>query len=267
MEASGFKIKTIRLISLSIIVVFMLICTAFAISDTVKNLSVADNSSSISSETDNHMSGINKSNYSNINEVEIPVSSQYETAVYLNDSSEFQTTSQYDISNDIQANSQYDSSNNKTSSFESSSSNLLTNSYYDNSDSSISSDKGYQGFIWMDIDRMQSEIDSLILNKFYDEIDSNTYSVPKYVFDFDKFYDIINIIKKYDWKDHRDYINPSQIKACEITVVGNDTLYTYLVFGRDENGKCFVWSFYDYKIAYPSEQDFEYIENIFLNVE
>lgn len=55
--------------------------------------------------------------------------------------------------------------------------------------------------------------------------------------------------------------------SCEITVIGSNTVYTYLRFGKDESGRYFVWSFYDYQIAYLSEQDYNYIEDIFANVD
>ena len=124
--------------------------------------------------------------------------------------------------------------------------------------------KGCNGIIWMSIDQIKSEIDRLTLNRFYDPVQSDTHSVPNYDLDFAEFYDIIAKIKPYAWKDCSGGINPYELKACTITVIGNNTVYTYLTFGRNENGKCFVWSQYDNKIAYPSESDFGYFEDIFL---
>lgn len=122
-----------------------------------------------------------------------------------------------------------------------------------------------QGILWMSIGEMQSKIDTLYLCRYYDQIESETGSVPSYNLDFNKFYDIMKIIKNYNWTEHRQGFNVVKMKACEICVIGNNTVYTYLQFGRDESGRCFVWSFYDYQIAYLSEQDYGYIEDIFLN--
>ncbi len=119
-----------------------------------------------------------------------------------------------------------------------------------------------QGFIWMDMESIRSEIDSLVINRYYEEINSESYTIPAVYFDTDQFYEIMELLKRYEWTEHREYINALQLKGYQLTVIGHDLVYTYLVFARDENGKCFVWSFYDYKITYPSEQDFSYIEGM-----
>ena len=268
LESSWSGLKSLRIISLSVIMVFLIVFSAFAISDIGKSSGTNDQSSTGSHDADIDGSGTEGSYDGSINIIINTIKSQNESDAFLNDSTSTAEATQYVNSNEDQASSYYETSDGgEVDSQDDNSSYIIASSDCDCSNGATSKCSDCSGFIWMDINRIQNEIDTLILNRFYDEIDSNTYSVLNNNFDVDKFYDIIKIIKKYDWTDHRDYINSIQIKACQITVVGNDTVYTYLVFGRDENGKCFVWSFYDYKIAYPSEQDFEYIENIFLNVE
>ena len=119
-----------------------------------------------------------------------------------------------------------------------------------------------QGFVWMDIESIRDEIDTLVINRHDEDINSESCSVPTVYFDTDRFYEIMEIAGNYSWTEHREYINAYQLKSCQLTVIGHDLVYTYLVFGRDESGKCFIWSFYDYMIAYPSEQDFNYIEEL-----
>lgn len=119
-----------------------------------------------------------------------------------------------------------------------------------------------QGFIWMDIENIRNEIDTLVINRYDEEINSESYTIPTVYFDTDKFYQIMEIAGKYDWTEHREHMYAYQFEACELTVIGHDLVYTYLVFGRYDSGKCFIWSFYDYMITYPSEQDFAYIEEL-----
>lgn len=119
-----------------------------------------------------------------------------------------------------------------------------------------------QGFVWMDIESIRAEIDTLVINIHDEDINSESCSVPTVYFDTDKFYEIMEIAGDFSWTEHREYINAYQLKSCQLTVIGHDLVYTYLVFGRDESGKCFIWSFYDYMITYPSEQDFAYIEGL-----
>ncbi len=279
MGENNFILKTIRLVSLSVFAVFVITYSAFAMSDNRKNSSEIDSSSISCSEDNNGNESINSKDNISIADSEIYFSSQQESNLFFSDSISTQATSQYNNSSTVQEDSQNDISyksieyssndnfsNIKVSSKYSSSSDLQSSSNSYCSNNANSKCKDCQGFIWMDIERMRSEIDTVSLNRFYDEINSGTHSVPNYVFDSNKFYDIIKIIKKYNWTEHKSYINSYQIEACEITVIGNDRVYTYLVFGRDESGRGFVWSFYDYKIAYLSEQDFSYIENIFLTV-
>jgi len=275
MSENSFNLKTRRIILLSTVIVFLLAFTTYAITDNIVKSSTFDNLSLDSSKNESNIIITGVSNYSSIIDSVSLTSKPNESAGYSNNSSESKSVYQADNSNEISTTSLKVSSKNEGFSKYSSSDGLDTNSgqlktsAYNNSNNSVDSrsgGKGRQGFIWMDIEDMKSEISTLILNRFYDEIQSSTYSVPNYEFAVDKFYDIINITKKYDWTEHKSFVNAYQIKACEITVIGNNTVYTYLIFGRDEYSKCFVWSFYDYKIAYISEQDFEYIEDIFKNV-
>ncbi len=119
-----------------------------------------------------------------------------------------------------------------------------------------------QGFIWMDMESIRDEIDTLVINRYDENINSESYTIPAVYFDTEKFFEIMEIAKNYSWTEHREHMNADQLKACQLTVIGHDSVYTYLVFGRDESGKCFIWSFYDYKIAYPSDQDFAYMEQL-----
>jgi hypothetical protein len=114
----------------------------------------------------------------------------------------------------------------------------------------------------MDIESIRNEIDTLEINRYDEEINSEAYSVPVAYFDKEKFFEIIEIVKSYDWSEHKEYINALELEASKITVIGNNTVYTYLVFGKNGNGKSFIWSFYDHMIAYPSEEDFTYIEEL-----
>lgn len=238
-----FKHSKKILLLITFVLSLIFVCSAFAVTGTGETKSNTDSSSIISSETDMSVSRIPESTCSSINEVKNSSASERQSSEFVNNQSDVQVSSQYNSSSDVQ-----------------------TSSYYDNTSDVTTSSIGCNGFIWMSIDRMRSEIDTLELNRFYDEIESDTGSVPMYDFDIDVFFNIIKTIKKYNWIDHREYINAYQIKACQLTVIGSNTVYTYLTFGRDESGRYFVWSFYDYKIAYLSEQDYRYIQDIFSDI-
>ena len=120
-----------------------------------------------------------------------------------------------------------------------------------------SSAYGCDGFIWMSIEQMRDEIEFFRLQRH----DGDT-SYPAREIELDEFFRIIETIKKYEWKTHKQYMNSFSLGASNITVVGHNTVYTYLIIGRDESDRCFVWSFYDYKIAYITEEDLEFIEDI-----
>ncbi len=276
MEANSFRFKTIRLVSLTTIVVFMMVFTGVAISGTFKNSGVDNISSVPDSEFFDNENNVAILSNSNVNEVVITISNNDVANESLSALSEADLISQVSDSSKVQTSSiNVSSSRIKEVSLSSKSSSISASSYCDCSKGSTSKCSICAGFIWKDIDRMKIEVDTLTLNRFYDQIQSNTYSVPSYSFDFDSFYDIIEIIKKYPWvgliggttnESNGEYINPYELKACQITVIGNNRCYTYLSFGRDYKGRCFAYSSYDKKIAYLSENDLSYIENIFSNV-
>lgn len=277
MESNSFRFKTVRLVSLTTIVVFMMVFTGVAISGTFKNSGVDNISSEPGSEFFDNENKVGILSNSNVNEVVITISSNDVSNESLSDASESDSISQDSDSSKVQKSSLNIASSSLIEvSHTSKSSSISASSYCDCSKGSTSKCSICAGFIWKDIDRMKIEVDTLTLNRFYDQIQSNTYSVPSYSFDFDSFYDIIEIIKKYPWvgliggttnESNGEYINPYELKACQITVIGNNRCYTYLSFGRDYKGRCFAYSSYDKKIAYISEKDLNYIENIFASVD
>ena len=118
---------------------------------------------------------------------------------------------------------------------------------------------GYAGFIWMSIDTMRNNVEILQLNRYYDILENDACTYPIYELASSDFFDIMDIVSTYEWYDCKPHINAYAIKGCTITVIGNDRVYTYLVFGRDESGRGFVWSFYDYQITYLSEEEYDNI--------
>ena len=118
----------------------------------------------------------------------------------------------------------------------------------------------------MSVAQMHENIDQIDLHRYYDDIQSGCYSVPTYTFSEESFYTIMAILKRYDWFQYGGGLNLYTLKGYEITVIGSNTVYTYLGIGRDENGKAFVLSAYDDKIMYPSEADYTTIDNILRSV-
>ena len=123
--------------------------------------------------------------------------------------------------------------------------------------------QGADYFVDLSLEQMRRQVDTLYLYRYYDELNSDTHSVPQRELSVDTFIDIMKRLKQYKWQYYGGGINPYELKACEITVIGHNTVFTYIDFGRDESGKAFVYSAYDRKIIYPSEADFESIETIF----
>ena len=123
------------------------------------------------------------------------------------------------------------------------------------------------GFVSADLDELRRKIDMQETNivKYYDpDPDEFLPSKPPLLkMDIDTLFHIFEIIKKYDWEPHTAYINVLVEKGCQISIVCQNQVITYLNFARDAEGRCFVWSFYDYKIAYMSEYDYEEIRSIF----
>lgn len=237
LKTRGYELKVIKILSLSILILFLFIYSAVAIFGIGNNSIGSGSSSTINSEAD---IGDNTSIEQNLSSV----NSDENSSLIKSDTSSTTpgTSFNNNVSAEVEVSSRYNSSN----------------------DATITSDIHW-GYIWMSIEEMRIATNTFELRRYSEDIDSNTCSVPKYDLKSDKFFEIMNIVKKYNWTEHRQYINAVQLKACEITVIGNNRVYTYLRFGRDENGRCFVWSFYDYKIAYLSKQDYKYIENIFIN--
>lgn len=122
------------------------------------------------------------------------------------------------------------------------------------------------GIVSRDMDWIRRKIETVDLKRHSDPWD-DTCSSPIREIHLDTFYSMMERLQKYNWTEHRAYINPYPIKANEITIIGSDCVYTYLIFGKDEAGKPFVWSFYDYKIAWLPEQDVAYFEEIFSKAE
>ena len=114
-----------------------------------------------------------------------------------------------------------------------------------------------RGLIWMSDEQIRHEIDHIGLERFYSVSDGGQ-DLP---FDFDMFYKIIGIIRSCDWLDGKDH-DASALGGNKITVRGQCEVYTYLCFARDEQGRGIVWSAYDNKMAYLSEEDYTDISNM-----
>ena len=114
----------------------------------------------------------------------------------------------------------------------------------------------------MSTDQMKNELETFILVNFKGAPTDGTSQPPTPGFTAGQFYKTMDILNRYTWQEHRNYFNVYQLQAYEITVIGSNTVYTYLDIGRDENGKPFAWSFYDYKVIYLSEADYAAIEAI-----
>ena len=117
----------------------------------------------------------------------------------------------------------------------------------------VSRDPG--GFIWMSDEQIRNEIDTIRLGRFYN-LPITGKGIP---FNFEMFYEIMGILRQYEWQDYTDYINVYELRGNQIEVVSGNTLYTYLTFVRDREGRPAVQSQYDNKIAYLTEEDYTHI--------
>jgi len=81
--------------------------------------------------------------------------------------------------------------------------------------------------------------------------------------DIDTLFFIFETVQKYEWVPHISGVNLLENKGCEIGIVAQDEVLTYLEFCRDANGRCYVSSYYDYQVAYLSEEDYAAIRALF----
>ena len=123
------------------------------------------------------------------------------------------------------------------------------------------------GFVATDLDDILQSIDlnDSDIVKYYDPDPSEFLPLypPFLKMDEDTLFGILRTVKKYDWETYGESLNALTTSACVITVVCNDTVMTYLQFARDEQGRCYVYSMYDKRIAYLSETDFNEIREKF----
>lgn len=111
------------------------------------------------------------------------------------------------------------------------------------------------GFLWMSDEQIRDEIDTIVLCRFYN-LPSGGQGRS---FDFDMFYEILGIVKQYEWQKYNGYYDVYMLEGNEIAIIGHNEVYSYLCFARDEQGRKMVWSAFDYKKAYLSEEDYTYI--------
>ena len=80
--------------------------------------------------------------------------------------------------------------------------------------------------------------------------------------DQEAFYEIMDLLKGYQWSEHQEHVSAYELGAYSLEVIGHDTIHTYLLFARNQDGVCFAWSSNDRKITGLSEKDFTAIEEI-----
>ncbi len=123
------------------------------------------------------------------------------------------------------------------------------------------------GFVATDLDEIRRKInvDNTDMVKYYDPDPSEFLPLypPFLKMDIDTLFSIFETIKKYDWEPYYYNINPVEAKACRITLVWENRVITYLTFAKDSEGRCYVLSDYDDRIAYFSETDFNEIREKF----
>lgn len=123
------------------------------------------------------------------------------------------------------------------------------------------------GFVAADLDDIRRKIDmnDTDIVKYYDPDPSEFLPLyaPFLQMDVDTLFSILETIKKYDWEPYDSYINPLEARACEIALVCENTVITYLKFAKDADGRCYVLSEYDDQIAYLSETDYQEIREKF----
>lgn len=74
---------------------------------------------------------------------------------------------------------------------------------------------------------------------------------------------ILKTAKNFNWEDYQGYINAFERRACEITVICEDYVITYLQFGVYYDGRYYAYSMYDNKVAFISEEEYLKIKELF----
>lgn len=111
------------------------------------------------------------------------------------------------------------------------------------------------GLIQMSDKQIRDEINTIQLGRFYD-LPTTGESAP---FSFDMFYEIIEIIKQYEWQHYYTQLDPYRWQGNLLIASGHNAFYTELIFMRDSEGYGLVQSYDNCKIAYLTEEDYTHI--------